>query len=122
MPNILALGLVSFFEGIDVVHVRTGAFETDLHSIPEGAKTLATYSEPFSRFSQSFEDHLTKAFAVVDHQDPRLWAEQLDNIIHATTADDEYWVGVSWQEVFAAKLPQSVFDMMISERFKMSKL
>ncbi len=87
-----------------------------------GAKTLSTYSPQFARFSKNFEAHLTEAFATVAHKDPRIWAEQLDNIARSKHVEDEYWVGVSWMEVIASHLPQKFFDSIIAEKYKQAKL
>jgi hypothetical protein len=87
-----------------------------------GAKTLSTYSPQFARFSKNFEAHLTEAFATVTHKEPRIWAEQLDNIARTNNVEDEYWVGVSWMEVIASHLPQKLFDSIIAEKYKQAKL
>jgi len=104
--------------GVSVVHVKAGAFESNLHdAFDEAENTLAGYPFEFSMHASAFQTGIKAKLSMVTERSSAEFAGHLYSISHQHKPADEYWLNVSWLEMLAELLPQWLLDFVVMQDY-----
>eukprot|EP00929_Paragymnodinium_shiwhaense_P112602 TRINITY_DN80858_c0_g1_i1.p1 TRINITY_DN80858_c0_g1~~TRINITY_DN80858_c0_g1_i1.p1 ORF type:complete len:317 (+),score=31.65 TRINITY_DN80858_c0_g1_i1:83-1033(+) len=105
--------------GIDVVHIKAGVFESNIHgAFGQASETLKQYGSPFSAFADALQKSILEKVGMMHEEKSSRFAEMLYSVAHLSGSPAaEYWFNVSMLEWIVEFVPQWILDYTIMQDY-----